>query len=244
MLKLDRRIICTLAVRTFRQTVESPSAYVLALLFYGFVGGIFGLNFFVNNNASINGVGAIAPWILWVVVPAMTMGLFSDEIRSGTFEQLSTLPLRDSEVVLGKYLGFAMVSGCLTLGLTFFPLYIKLLANSAIGIDWGSTIGVLLGIYLMMLMYGALGLFASSLAKHQIIALIIGSIFCTFIFMVGQFSSYFPSALTPAADFLGVLSHLNSISRGVFDLRDFVYFLSMIGFFLYMTTIKLSTRRF
>src|ERR1041385_1511041 len=105
MLRLDWRIIGTLALRTFRQSIESPSAYILALLYYGFVGGIFGINFLLNNQASLTGVGAVSPWILWVIIPGLTMGLFSDEIRTGTFETLSTLPLKDEELVLGKYAG-------------------------------------------------------------------------------------------------------------------------------------------
>src|SRR5438477_10944497 len=101
---LDARILWTLARRTFRHAVESPIAYVVAIFFYGFVGSVFGLNYFLNNQASMSGIGFISPWALWFVVPALTMGLISDELRSGTFESLSTLPVRDWEIVLGKFL--------------------------------------------------------------------------------------------------------------------------------------------
>jgi ABC-2 type transport system permease protein len=117
-------VVRALAGRTFRFSVESPVAYVVALFFYGFVGAIFGLNFFEVNQASIDGVGSLAAWVLWLVAPALTMGLISDELRSGTFEQLSTLPVNDWDIVLGKFLGYAAFSLLLIGGLLFLPIIV------------------------------------------------------------------------------------------------------------------------
>ena len=94
----DVPVVLAMARRTFRQTVESPIAYVVAIFFYGFVGGIFGLNYFLVNQASIISVGQISPWVLWFVIPALTMGLIAEEIRGGTFEVLlSTVARSGSE---------------------------------------------------------------------------------------------------------------------------------------------------
>lgn len=244
MSKLDFQVIRTLARRTFLQAVESPVAYILGLFFYGFVGSLFGVDFFLNSQGSIAPISTLAPWVLWIVVPAMTMGLISDEIRSGTFEQLSTLPVRDTEIVLGKYLGFAALAAFLTAGLAFYAVFVRLVTAHPTGIDLGATIGVLAGIYFLMLTYGAMGLYASSLAKHLVVVWILGMIFCTFFFFIGQFTQYFPSFLSPLGDFIGVTSHVATIARGVWDIRDLLYFGSLIGFFLYLTILRLNSRKF
>jgi len=239
---LDRRVVWALAQRTFRHSVESPIAYVVGLFFYGFVGGIFALNFFVNNEATTSAIGMVAPWVLWFVIPALTMGLISDELRSGTFEQLSTLPVRDWEIVLGKFLGFAMLTAILIGGLAFFSILVSFLSPQRL--DWGGNLGVLVGLYLFSLSYGAMGLFASSLAKNQVVCLILGMIFCTAFFFIGQFYSVFSGTAARVADSLGITSHLDTMGRGVWDVRDLVYFLSLITFFLYLSVQRLLTRRF
>lgn len=241
---VDGRIVWALACRTFKQVIHSPVAYMGAVLFYGFVGGIFGFNFFLSNQASVDGIGALSPWVLWFVVPALTMGLLAEELRSGTFEQLATLPVRDWEIVLGKYLGFALLSLCLILGLLFFPLVVSFTADSQRGLDWGATFGMLSALYAMTLFYGAMGLLASSLAKNQVVAFIVGMIFCTIFFMLGMFYSLFPGVLGVLADFFGVMSHVSALSRGVWDLRDLLYFASMIIISLYFSVQRLTTRRF
>ena len=242
--KLNWDVVFTLARRTFRHSIESPIAYVVAIFFYGFVGALFGLNYFSYNQAAINGIALVSPWILWFVVPALTMGYISDEIRNGTFEQLSTLPIRDGEIVLGKYLGFVFLAFCLTVGLGLFPALVAFTTDHPLGLDWGAGFGVLASLFFMMLLYGALGLWASSLARNQVVALILGMIFCTFFFFVGQFYFLFPGFLSSVADFVGVGSHMQTLSRGVWDIRDLFYFGSFIFIFLFFTTLRLSTRRF
>lgn len=241
---LNMNVVWTLARRTFRHAVESPIAYVVAILFYGFVGVIYSMNFFQQGQASINGIGMVAPWVLWFIIPALTMGLISDELRTGTFEALSTLPIRDWEIVLGKYLGFVILVFILIAGLGFYPVMASFLSDHPNGIDWGSSIGILAGLFLVSLFYGAMGLWASSLVKNQVVVLILGMIFCTLFFFLGQFYYFFPGVLSRIADFFGVTSHVSTLSRGVFDLRDLFYFASMIFIFLYFTVQRLSSRRF
>lgn len=240
---LDWAVIRTLAVRTFRKSVESPAAYLFAFIFYGFIGAFFGFSFFLNNQASISQVGDISAWLLSWLVPGLTMGLITEELSSGTFEQLSTLPVRDSEVVLGKYLGFALLSACVIGGLCFYPLVVSFFSLNR-GLDVGSTVGVLASLYILALVFGAMGLFASSLAKNQFVSFIAGMIFCMFFLFIGQFYVVFPSFMASAIDSLGLTSHLGTMSRGVWDIRDLFYFVSLGGFFLYLTTQRLNTRRF
>jgi ABC-2 type transport system permease protein len=232
------------ARRTFRQTVESPIAYVVGVFFYGFIGSIWGSSYFVNNQAELQGLVSLAPWVLWFVVPALTMGLFSEEFRLGTFEHLATLPLTDWEIVLGKYLGFVRLAAIAIAGLSFFALIVKVTVQSQIGVDWGATVGVLVGLFLLSLAYGSMGLFASSLTRNQVVSMIVGMLFCTFFFFMSQFYSLFPGPLARLVDFIGILSHVETLGRGVWDLRDLLYFASLIFFFLYLTVQRLSTRRF
>lgn len=240
----DSGAIRALAVRTFRALAESPIAYVAGVFFYAFVGALIAANYFVQNQASVSGVAAVAPWGLWFVIPVLTMGLLSEEMRTGTFESLSTLPVTDTEIVAGKFLGFAAVAACLVGGLAFFAAVAALTVQPAIGLDWGGTAGTFAGLYLVALSFGAAGLFASSLSRSQVVAVIIALIFCSFLFMVGQFYAALPGALARLADYLGVSSHLDSMSRGVWDVRDLAYFASVTFFFLFLTVQRLATRRF
>lgn len=241
---LDCGIIKTIAKRTLGHYVESPIAYVVAILYFGFVGGVFGIQVFVDNYASINMIGTSSVWILWFIAPALTMSLLSDEIRSGTFESLSTLPIRDWEIVLGKYFGFLGLAGILMGSLLFYPIVISFVNASPTGMDWGPTLGIIVSQFFICAFYGAVGLFASSLTRNQVVALIVGMIFCTSFFFLGQFAPFFPGVLAQISDYFGVVSHVTTLSRGVWDFRDLLYFVSFSTFFLYLTVLKLSARRF
>ncbi len=143
--------VLTLAKRTLSQFIESPIIYVVAVFFYGFVGFVFGINYFMGNQVSIEGIGQISVWVLWFVVPAVTMGLVSEELRTGTFEQLATLPIEDWQIVVGKFLGFAGLSFLLVGGLVFYPLVLSFTAQPHLGLELGPTLGVLAGLYFLML---------------------------------------------------------------------------------------------
>jgi ABC-2 type transport system permease protein len=236
--------IKAIARRTFRQSVESPIAYVVGVFFYGFVGSIMGANYFVNNQAELQSLTGISPWALWFVVPALTMGLFSEEFRLGTFEHLATLPLTDWQIVLGKFLGFTWLAAIGIAGLAVFGVIVAVTVQPQIGVDWGAMIGVLFGLFFLCLSYGSIGLFASSLTRNQVVSLILGMVFCTFFFFMSQFSGMFPGPLARFADTVGILSHVDTLGRGVWDLRDLIYFASLIFFFLYLTVQRISTRRF
>jgi ABC-2 type transport system permease protein len=123
-------------------------------------------------------------------------------------------------------------------------IVLVLTAQPSAGVDWGGTFGVLAGLYLMCVTYGAMGLFASSLTKNQVVALIVGMIFCTFLFMMSSLYTMFPGSLGRLADFIGVMSHLETLGRGVWDFRDLFYFFSVVFLFLYFTVQRLATRRF
>lgn len=239
---LDFRVVLTLAARTWRQITRSPLAYVAAAFFFGFTGVLFTVPYFAAGLVSVAMVGVAANWVLWFVVPALAMNLLADEIKTGTFEVLATLPVRDAEIVLGKFLGLAAFLFMLVLGLGLFPVLSWL--TSANGLDWGHAAGTLASVFLTGLLYAALGLFASSLTRNPVVALILGVLFSTVFFFAGQLASALPGAAAAVADGLGVVSHGEMLSKGVFDIRDILYFLSFTAFFLHVTVQRLVTRRF
>jgi ABC-2 type transport system permease protein len=152
-----------------------------------------------------------------------------------------TLPVREWEAVLGKFLaGFAFLA--LTLALTFpLPLTVILLGNPDMGPIWGGYLGACMlgGAYL------AIGLFASSLTENQIVAFIVAVMACFFLLIAGEDFVLFnvPSRLVPLLTYLGLGAHFQSIGRGVIDSRDVLYYLSMIGFFLFLNQLSLESRK-
>ena len=158
------------------------------------------------------------------------MKLWAEEKKLGTVEILMTLPLRDYEVVIGKYLAsFALLTVTVLLSLVL-PLSVIYLGDP----DGGVLIGGYLGLLLMGGAYLAIGLFASTLTENQIIAFILGVIICFILLIIGW--------RFPAFSYLGLGTHYNSLLRGVIDSRDIVYYLSVIGFFLYLSTLSVENR--
>jgi ABC-2 type transport system permease protein len=243
-MRIDCRVVRAIASRTFRSAIESPIAYVAGFFFYALIGSVVALNYFIQGQASVDLVSGIGGWGLWFVVPILTMGLFADEMRSGTYESMATLPVTDTEIVLGKFCGFAGAAFFLICGLAFYIALAAATVQPGIGLDWGSAIGSLGSLYLLSLAFGAIGTFASSLAKSQVVAAIIAILLCTMFFLLGQFAPLMPGWISGLADFVGVLTHLGTLGRGVWDIRDLFYFASLTGFFLFLTVQRLSTRRF
>jgi ABC-2 type transport system permease protein len=232
-----------LAVRGLRTYFETPAAYIALLVFYLLTGYLFCIPIFLVGQASIKSLMEFEPLMLTFLVPALTMGLLAEELKSGTFECLATLPLEDWDIVLGKFLGFAQLHAIAVAGLLFFPVILTFLVQPPAGLDWGETAGVLSGILLQGFMFGAIGLFASSLGRNQVVAFIVAftAAFCFFI--AGKITPFVPGAASTVVDFLGIDSHMTSLSKGVFDTRDLLYFATVTFAFLYATVERLQARR-
>ncbi len=233
-----------LAGRGLKTYFESPAAFVALFVFYLLAGYLFAAPLFLIGQASLRGMTEYVPLLLSFLTPALTMGLVSEELRSGTFESLATLPLEDADIVLGKYLGFAAFHLIAISGLLFFPGALALLVQPPAGLDWGESLGILGGFILLGLMNGAAGLFASSLTKNQIVALISAFLISFSFFLIGKLGAFFPGALGTLVEFLGIDSHLAVLARGVLDTRDLLYFASMTFAFLYLAVWRLRLRRF
>jgi len=187
----------------------------------------------------------LAPWIFLFLVPAVTMRLFAEEKRSGTIELLLTRPLTDLQIVLAKYFaGLILVLFALLPSLVFF-LSVYLLGDPVGNIDTGGTWGSYIGLFFLAAVYVAIGVFSSSLSQNQIISFIIATIL-SFFFFIG-FESIGTLALFggfgDSIAGLGISGHYRSMSRGVIDTRDMIYFICVIAAFVILTKTVLQSRK-
>ena len=189
----------------------------------------------------MRGFFGLMPWIFLFFIPAVTMKLWAEEKKIGTIEILMTLPIRDYEVVVGKFLAsFALLAVTVLLTLVV-PFSVMSLGNP----DMGTLITGYIGLLLMGGAYIAIGFFASTLTENQIIAFIIGIVICLVLLLIGEDFVLFktPNWLFPIFSYLGLGAHYSSILRGVLDSRDIIYYLSLIGFFLYLSTLAVESRK-
>ena len=187
----------------------------------------------------------IAPWVFLFLVPAVTMRSFSEERRTGTLELLLTKPLTELQVVLAKY-GAAVAVLLLALGPTI--IYVASLSELAVpkgNIDTGATWGSYLGLLFLGSCFAAIGLFASSLTDSQIVAFLIAVFLCFITFLGFDLIASFDllGALEGPIKAIGIQAHYQSISRGVVDLRDVLYFAGVIAIFLLLTRAALLSRK-
>ena len=187
----------------------------------------------------------IAPWLLLLLVPAVTMRSFADEFRTGTIEWLSTKPVSDLEIILGKYLA--------TLALIFFALlptliYVYTVNNLSypdISIDWGAIIGSYVGLFFLAATFAAVGVFCSSLTANQVVGFLVSLLACYVLYTGFEQLSKLPKfaeGIDYYLSMVGMEFHYNSISRGLIDSRDVIYFISVIAFFISLTRFSLTSR--
>lgn len=231
--------------KEFHSFFSSPIAYLVIgvfLLLNGLFLWIFDDDFNILNAgfADLNSFFYLSPWILLFLIPAITMKMFSDEFQTGTIEILQTQPITNWQIVFGKF-----IASLLLLTVAIIPTFVYVysiyeLGNPSGNIDMGSTIGSYIGLLLLSASYASIGLYTSTLSKNQIVAFILG-VFIIFIFYYGfdALANLFGGS-GYSLQLIGISEHFKSISRGVIDTRDLVYFISVIGLFLFLTKQKLS----
>ncbi|WP_055443268.1 gliding motility-associated ABC transporter substrate-binding protein GldG [Lacinutrix himadriensis] len=225
----------------------SPIGYLVIAIFL-LLNGLFlwlfkgEFNILDNGFADLSSFFLLAPWILIFLIPAVTMRSFSDEKKQGTLELLLTKPISKLHIVLGKYFG-ALVLILIALLPTLLYVYtVNQLGNPQGNLDVGSTLGSYFGLLFLVAAYTAIGLFASSITDNQIVAFIT-SVFLCFLFYIGfqGIADYMSSTFV---ELLGMSAHYKSMSRGVLDTRDIVYFLSVTVLFIFFTSRKIQTKPF
>lgn len=238
----------TIFKRELKANFTSPLAYVFLVVFLVFINWWFWYfsEFFAIKQADARSLFGVMPMVFMFFIPAITMRLWAEEKKQGTIEFLLTMPLRDIEVVAGKFaacLLFLFIALALTLGV---PVAVHGLAEADVGIDWGPIFGGYAGVLLMGASYIAIGLFASSITSNQIISYIVGVVLCFGLFVVGHptVTARAPEFLAPVLSQMGLGAHFARLSQGLVDSRDIVYYASVIVFFLYLNIRVLDSRSY
>jgi ABC-2 type transport system permease protein len=236
---MSRRAVGLLALKEARETLNSPMPYIFLVSFFLIQGWFFTAPLFVGGEASMGDFFGILPLLLAFFLPAFTMRLFAEEYKAGTIEALAALPLRDVDIVLGKYAAALAAWGAMLLLSTVYGFLLIVLGPPDLGVLAASYVGAaLLGAF-----YASAGLFASSLTRSQVVGFLLGFLFCFFFFLIGKAAQYTPGMGGTLMTFLGVDGHVESFWRGVVDSRDVLYFLSGTALFLAGSLASFNSRR-
>lgn len=229
----------TIFKKELRAFFNSAVAYVLIVVFLGLTGWFYVNDIFLYNVASMRMMFDIIPLIFLFIIPALTMRLISEERKTGTLELLATKPVKDYEIIIGKFsAAFALIA------LALLPTLIYFVTLLSLGdIDIGPVIGGYLGLLLMAAVYISLGMLASSLTDNQIVAFILGFVLVLVLFFFDKILLYLPEWLASIVEFIGIDFHYSNIARGVIDSRNIIYFLSAIVFALNLSWLSLQRRK-
>lgn len=228
----------------------SPIGYLVMGLFLVAMGlflWVFDGDYNIPNSgfASLSPFFELAPWIFIFLIPAITMRSISDEHKAGTLELLLTKPITTRQLVLGKYLGSLFLIVLTLLPTLLYVVAIYNLGNPVGNLDVGATIGSYIGLILLGSTFASIGIFSSSLSNNQIVAFI-SAVSISFILFYGLYGLAQYSAFGMMDNYINtasIKSHYESISRGVIDTRDLVYFLSVTVFFLFLTIYRIKKYR-
>ena len=233
-------LILSVAKRELSVFFDSLIAYVMLLVFLGFSGfftWLYGNDIFLVGQANLKTFFTISSWTLFFFIPAITMKMIAEEKKSGTLELILTKSISDRQFIIGKFLG--AVSLVLVALVATFPYVITL---SLIGdLDNGGTICGYFGLFLMTIAYAAIGIFSSSLTNNQIVAFMLSLVICLFFHIIFDVLAANSSGIISwLFETLSLQTHFDSISRGVIDSRDLVYFISITVLGLFSAEFSLS----
>lgn len=196
--------------------------------------------------ATLDSFFSIAPYIFIFLIPAITMRSFAEEINTGTIELLSTRPVTELQIILGKYFA-ALLLVFIAIVPTFIYFYTVYALASPVGnVDVGGILGSYFGLFFLGAVFVAIGIFCSAITSNQIVAFILGVFLCFFIYLAFSYIAQF-GIFVGKNDYLvesfGLSAHYDAMGKGVIDSRDVVYFLSLISAFILFTRTALSSRR-
>ncbi len=234
-------------ISSFLSSLIGYAVIVVFLLINGLFLWVFPLEFNILDYgfSSIENLFMLSPWVFLFLIPAITMRSFAEEQKSGTMELLLTKPLTDLEIILAKYL-----AGLVLVIFSLLPTVIYYITVYQLGlppgnIDQGATLGSYIGLLLLGAVFVSIGIYASAVSGNQIVSFLIAVFLCGFFYigfeliynlsLFGQFGLFIKQ--------LGINAHYTSISRGVIDTRDVLYFISLIAFFLMLTRFRLERRK-
>jgi ABC-2 type transport system permease protein len=231
-------------IQVFLGSLIGHMVIVVFLLLTGLFLWVFPGNVLDTGYADLGPLFQVAPWVFLFLAPAVTMRSFSEERRTGTMELLLTKPISELKLVLAKYLAAVLLVVLALLPTLVYWYSIGTMAVPAWNIDNGAIRGSYIGLFFLASTFTAIGIFASSLTENQIIAFLIAVFLCFTLYvgfdMVADFSLF--GALEGPIKNMGIQAHYGSMSRGVLDLRDILYFLGVDAIFLLATRTVIQSR--
>jgi ABC-2 type transport system permease protein len=231
------------AINVFRKEFKgyfiSPIAYIVISIFLILTGWFFFSTFFLFGQAEMRNFFSLLPIIFSFIIPAIAMRLFSEEFNTGSYELILTLPVSSLDIILGKFLAAAAFVIIMLIPTCMYAIFISFLGD----LDWGPVIGGYIGAILLGAAFSAIGLFASSLTRNQIIAFITGMSFCFVLTLIDKMLFFLPEAALDVFQFLGADFHFQNVSKGVIDSRDILYFVSVCFVMLYGTHLVIQERK-
>ncbi len=231
--------ILTITRRELNSYFVSPIAYVVIALFLALHGYLFSLTLFFSQEATLRYLFGSMSTVLLFVAPILSMRLLAEEYRLGTVELLLTAPVRDWELVVGKWLA-SVILWTVMLALTFtYPYFLGLYGPP----DWGPVWGGYLGIYFFGAALLALGTFASSLTENQIVAAVLGTVLTVGLWILRGAGDLLQGMAAQVINYVALADHTVDFTRGVVDTRDLLYFVSLVVVALFLATRAVEMRR-
>ena len=239
-----------LFLKEIRSFLSSLTGYIVITIFLAITGLFLWVipsesNILDYGYANLDGLFIIGPFVFLFLVPAVTMRSFADERKSGTIELLFTRPLSDFQIVSAKYLSAVSLVLFSILPTLIYFVTVHQLGMPVGNIDTGGFWGSFIGLFLLGSVFVSIGIFSSAITDNQVVSFVLAVVISAFLYIGFEFISSL--ALFGNFDLLikslGISDHYSSISRGVIDTRDLVYFFSVIGLFLFLTKFSLSSRK-
>ena len=227
-------------LKELRSYFNGPMAYIFLVIFSLVTGYFFSNTFFIFGQSDMRALFQIVPLVYLFFIPAITMGIISKEKNTGTMEVMCTLPIKDHEFVLGKYLAILTL---LEVALFLTGVMFINLIFVGTNIDYGAIFTGYLGLFLAGAVYASMGLFASSLTDNQVVGFIIAIFFVLIFFLIDKLLIFMPHSIAGTMQYLSIDYHLSNISKGVLDTRNLIYFFSMITLFIMLTVESLNSRK-
>ena len=236
--------VCKKELRQFFSSLTCYIAIIVFLLANGLVLFVFENNIFDFGYATLERFFQLAPWILLLLIPAITMRSFADEFKAGTYEILQTRPISRGQIIAGKYFASLIVVLIALLPTLIYIVSIQQLSSNE-GLDMGATAGSYIGLIFLAAVFTSIGICSSSFTNNSVVSFIVSLIGCALLYYGFSAISKLPG-LSGGADYYvemaGIDFHYQSVSRGVVDTRDVVYFISIIILFLSITNRNLIKR--
>ncbi|MBO4547376.1 MAG: Gldg family protein [Treponema sp.] len=224
----------TIMRRELAAYFTNPAAYIVTGLYLLLAGILFFSTFFLNGRAELRNYFSIMPLLLSLFVPALTMRLFSEELRSGSFETLLTLPVTEAQIVIGKFFAAFITSAAMICPTLFYAVTARVFGHP----DAGPIFCGFAGALFLCALYSAVGIFASGMTKNQIIAFFTALAISFALTLVGSLLVFLPAPLVKFFSWASATTHFQSVARGIIDTRDIIYFASFTALFLLLTVRK------